>query len=92
MIEKSQLMLDMHRDYKFLFCKLDLAKEDVNYEFYRRNEMRIRKRQLLEELKGLNGISGLFELFYKIEEVKLESIEFKSEYERSYNPKSMENL
>ena len=85
-------MLDMHRDYKFLFCKLDLAKEDVNYEFYRRNEMRIRKRQLLEELKGLNGISGLFELFYKIEEVKLESIEFKSEYERSYNPKSMENL
>jgi hypothetical protein len=53
-------MLDMHRDYKFLFCKLDLAKEDVNYEFYRRNEMRIRKRQLLEELKGLNGISGLF--------------------------------
>lgn len=48
LIEKSQLMLDMHKDYKFLFCKLDLAKEDVNYEFYRRNEMRIRKRQLLE--------------------------------------------
>lgn len=37
LIEKSQLTLDMHKDYKFLFCKLDLAKEDVNYEFYRRN-------------------------------------------------------
>ena len=30
-------MLDMNKDYKFLFCKLDLAKEDLNYEFQRRN-------------------------------------------------------
>ena len=25
-VEKSQLMLDMDKNYKFLFCKLDLAK------------------------------------------------------------------
>ncbi len=67
-------MLDMHKDYKFLFCKLDLAKEDVKYEFHRRREMEIRKNQLLEELKTTHGIAGLFELFYKIEEVNLSSI------------------
>jgi hypothetical protein len=38
----------MHNDYKFLFCKLDLAKEDVRYELYRRQEMQIRKNQLLQ--------------------------------------------
>jgi len=56
-----------------------LAREDVKYEFRRRDAIKRRKNQILKELESQTKIGTIFELFNRISEVNFSELNF-SEY------------